>query len=41
VGEQVIAQNLGLRDTFADMGQTLAQHLNVAPLQAGVACKLN
>lgn len=41
VGEQVKAQNLGLRDTFADMGQTLAQHLNVAPLQAGIVCKLN
>ncbi len=40
VGEQVRAQNLGLRDTFADMGQTLAQHLNVAPLQAGLVCKL-
>lgn len=41
VGEQVKAQSLGLRDTFADMGQTLAQHLNVSPVQAGVACKLN
>jgi len=41
VGEQVKAKNLGLRDTFADMGQTLAQHLNVSPVSAGVACKLN
>ena len=30
--------NLGLRDSFADLGQTLAQHLGVAALPHGRAC---
>ena len=29
---------LGLRSTFADLGQTLAMHLGVAPLAHGTAC---
>lgn len=29
---------LGPRSTFADLGQTLAKHLEVEPLQAGVSC---
>jgi phosphopentomutase len=32
------AANLGRRTSFADLGQTLATHLNVAPLPSGHAC---
>ncbi|MGO1118154.1 phosphopentomutase [Rhodovibrionaceae bacterium A322] len=31
-------QNLGQRSSFADMGQTLASHLAIAPLAHGTAC---
>lgn len=30
--------SLGRRDSFADMGQTIAKHLELAPLQHGKAC---
>ena len=30
--------SLGRRETFADMGQTIARHLGVGPLPAGVDC---
>jgi phosphopentomutase len=40
-GESVNNQNLGERASFADMGQTIAQHLNLAPLAHGEACNLN
>ncbi|MDJ0684737.1 MAG: phosphopentomutase [Alphaproteobacteria bacterium] len=30
--------SLGLRDSFADMGQTIAQHLDLTPLDAGRSC---
>ena len=29
--------SLGLRDSFADMGQTIASHLDIPPLNAGIA----
>jgi len=41
VGAQVKPQSLGLRDTFADMGQTLADYFDLPPLKVGSACKLN
>ncbi len=37
-GPQVAPQNLGLRETFADIGQTLAAHLGVMPVHWGVDC---
>ena len=37
-GPGVPAGSLGRRDTFADMGQTIARHLGVGPLAAGVDC---
>ena len=37
-GPEVKAQALGRRDTFADMGQTLAGHLGLAPLAHGRSC---
>lgn len=35
-GPEVRAGSIGLRDSFADIGQTLAAHLGVAPLGDGV-----
>jgi phosphopentomutase len=35
------ARNLGERASFADMGQTVAEHLGVVPLDHGTACELN
>jgi len=37
-GPNVKPQNLGDRDSFADMGQTIASHLNLKPLAFGKAC---
>ena len=37
-GPKVEAGSLGRRDTFADMGQTIARHLGVGPLNAGDDC---
>jgi phosphopentomutase len=37
-GPSVNPSNLGLRDTFADMGATIAEHLNVRPLNHGTIC---
>jgi len=39
-GPKVKAQDLGLRSSFADMGQTLARHLGLSPLDHGTACNL-
>ena len=36
-GPQVQAGSGGLRDSFADIGQTVAKHLGVSPLRAGTA----
>lgn len=36
-GPGVAAGDIGRRDTFADIGQSLAQHLNLPPLKAGRA----
>lgn len=36
-GPDVTPQNLGKRDTFADMGQTLARHFGLEPLAHGSA----
>ena len=41
VGAHVKPQSLGLRDTFADMGQTLADYFDLPPLKNGSVCKLN
>jgi phosphopentomutase len=32
--------SVGVRTSFADMGQTLAAHLGLSPLQHGTACTL-
>ena len=37
-GPGVAARSLGVRDSFADIGQTLASHLGCAPLDYGVDC---
>ncbi|MET1026099.1 MAG: phosphopentomutase [Dongiaceae bacterium] len=37
-GPDVVPGDLGRRATFADMGQTLARHLDLAPLPYGEAC---
>ncbi len=37
-GPGVRPQSLGLRRSFADMGQTIAAHLGLAPLRHGTAC---
>lgn len=37
-GPGVESRDLGARESFADMGQTLASHLNVAPLAFGKDC---
>jgi len=39
-GAPVQACDLGERATFADMGQTVAQHLSLVPLAHGTACQL-
>ena len=36
-GPGIEALDIGLRDSFADIGQSLAQHLGLAPLQAGTS----
>ncbi len=36
-GPEVKAGNCGIRESFADMGQTMARHLGLAPLQNGTA----
>ncbi len=36
-GPEVKAGNCGIRESFADMGQTMARHLQLAPLQNGKA----
>jgi phosphopentomutase len=40
-GPKVKPRDLGLRASFADMGQTLAAHFGLAPLAYGEACSLN
>jgi phosphopentomutase len=40
-GAPVQSVNLGERASFADMGQTVAQHLGLVPLNYGTACELN
>ena len=37
-GPKIGARSLGLRESFSDMGQTIARHLNIAPLAHGLAC---
>ncbi|OMH32176.1 phosphopentomutase [Motiliproteus sp. MSK22-1] len=37
-GPNVKSADLGQRNSFADMGQTLAQHLQLAPLEQGKSC---
>jgi len=39
-GRNVKASNLGKRETFADIGQTLAKHFKLAPLHYGTACPI-
>ena len=34
-GQKVPAGSLGLRDTFADIGQTLASHFGISPMDYG------
>ena len=36
-GPNVKACSIGKRETFADIGQTIAKHLNIAPLKCGIA----
>jgi phosphopentomutase len=40
-GAPVQAYDLGERATFADMGQTVAHHLGLVPLEHGTVCELN
>ncbi len=37
-GPGVAGQSLGMRESFADIGQTCARHLGLAPLDHGVDC---
>jgi phosphopentomutase len=37
-GPSVAPRDLGRRDSFADMGQTVARHLGIAPLDHGTDC---
>jgi phosphopentomutase len=37
-GSDIAARDLGQRDSFADMGQTIAAHLGLGPLAHGKAC---
>jgi phosphopentomutase len=39
-GNQVKNNNLGERSSFADMGQTIANHLEIGPLPYGKSCQL-
>ena len=39
-GKQVKNNNLGERSSFADMGQTIANHLEIDPLPYGKSCQL-
>ena len=39
-GNQVKNNNLGERSSFADMGQTIANHLEIHPLPYGKSCQL-
>jgi len=39
-GNQVKNNNLGERSSFADMGQTIAHHLEIDPLPYGKSCQL-
>jgi len=39
-GNQVKNNNLGERSSFADMGQTIANHLEIDPLPYGKSCQL-
>ena len=39
-GPGLAAHSVGIRSSFADMGQTLAAHLGLAPLKHGTACAL-
>jgi len=39
-GNQVKNINLGERSSFADMGQTIANHLEIDPLPYGKSCQL-
>lgn len=36
-GQKVQPQNIGIRSTFADIGQSIAQHLELAPLAYGTS----
>jgi len=40
-GKYIKARNLGKRDTFADMGQTIAAHLQIKPLAHGKPCEIH
>jgi phosphopentomutase len=40
-GPGVVSRDLGRRDSFADMGQTLAGHFGLPPLAYGTACVLS
>ena len=39
-GKSIKGRKLGKRDTFADMGQTIAMHLQIKPLANGKSCQL-
>lgn len=39
-GPGVAARDLGRRESFADIGQTVASHLGLAPLEYGEACEV-
>jgi phosphopentomutase len=39
-GKNIDAQNIGQRDSFADMGQTIAKYFEIFPLDHGVAIKI-
>ncbi|MDB9951564.1 phosphopentomutase [Candidatus Thioglobus sp.] len=40
-GKSIKNNNLGERESFCDMGQTIAQHLEIEPLLHGKACNLS
>ena len=40
-GKSIKNNNLGERESFCDMGQTIAHHLEIEPLQHGEACNLS
>ena len=40
VGNKIKQQYIGERSSFADMGQTIAKHLNLKNLAHGIACNL-